>query len=57
MSGDRAVAGTRLEALAVRAQWAAIDALLRRVQALEERLGEAEAQASAAAPVAPPPHF
>lgn len=41
----------------VTAQWAAIDALRRQVERLDDRLGEAETREGAGQPQQPPPHY
>lgn len=41
----------------VTAQWAAIDALKRQLERLDDRLGEAETREGAGQPQQPPPHY
>ncbi len=41
----------------ITAQWSKIDGLLRQVNALGDRVREAESRAVSAAPVQPPPHY
>lgn len=41
----------------VTAQWAAIDALKRQLERLDDRLGEAETREGAVAPQQRPPHY